>query len=30
MGDLPFIAYFDFETTIGSGSQIFLDDGEMY
>ena len=28
MGDLPFIAYFDFETTTGSGSQNFLDDGK--
>ena len=30
MGELPFVAYFGFETTTGSGSQNSLDDEEMY
>ena len=30
LGDHPFVAYFDFETTTGSGSGNYLDDEEMY
>ena len=30
LGDHQFVAYFDFETTTGSGSRNYLDDEEMY
>lgn len=29
LSDLPFVAYFDFETTTGSASKNSLDDAEM-
>ena len=30
LGDLPFVTYFDFETTTGSGKGNYLDSEEMY
>lgn len=30
LGDLPFVAYFDFGTTTGSNLRNYLDDVEMY
>ena len=30
LGAPPFVAYFDFETTTGFDSKIYLDDEEMY